>query len=127
MSDNQAKVAAKTAAAANARAVYKQECVMYENERKRQDKKNARLLDMYKLQSANAERSGRSPPPPPNFDERDLQAPMVPACMRHVEQSSDSEAEHDIVPETQGSPVDEEAMKGPHDQSFHERFNLDSD
>ena len=47
MSDNQAKVAAKTAAAANARAVYKQECVMYENKCKRQDKKDARLLDMY--------------------------------------------------------------------------------
>ena len=134
MSNTHARVSAKNTESANARAIYKQECAMYQAECRRQEKHNDRVLDMYRLSSANAERCGLPPPQLGKLDERVLQKPVLPACMRHVDISVEksvekcAETEEDSVPNTQNSPAfdDPDAHLGPNDQPFSTRYGLAS-
>lgn len=110
MSNSQAVLSAKTTQAANSRAIYKQKCAMYQSDKRLLEKKNDRKLQVYRIHSENAARTGGTAPLPPELDCTVLQEPELPACMR-LETAADSP--EGPVQNTQGSPGIEGSTPNP--------------
>ena len=117
---------------ANRRAAFKLQQRQYERDLQQQTVHNNMLLRKYDIDSRNAQRQDRSPPPMPQLDERVLKQLGMPDWLigshspegdspdgdRHDDDMHDDDNEDTSVPETQ----EDSAYIGPHQQAYNVRY-----